>query len=192
MAYSKFYIYTDLTHGDTVDLLPAFNRVKNPDPGWADKVSAQDQARMEAGQGVSTQLAKDIAGWILEQAGRAMYGGLVGEWWHQQGKCKVICKRVADGRCWLIEKDKYAKLRIGTDDKAKGVYEGVHRLVCWIQHGPPRGGNDYATHVGRKQGGNKGWACRGHGKLCANPDHIRWGNARTNRKEYLDRRARGV
>lgn len=91
--------------------------------------------------------------------------------------------RGADSRCWRIRQyvGKYRVLQLqdfptfrdnaSTEDKVPHgrLIIGLHRLVCFITHGPPPGSQGDAAH-----------SCHG-APDCCNPAHIGWATASENR-----------
>jgi hypothetical protein len=110
-------------------------------------------------------------------------------WWNTEvDKCKMLVRSKAYKANGLImQQDGYARVGIGKDKDGMEVYESMHRLVCWSRYGIDVN-KPHATHVGRQLDGDKGWGCRG--KLCVNHNHLEWGGATSNRREYVDRTRR--
>lgn len=166
-----------------VRLLPQFAKVEQPVEGWRDAMGDGDKQLMQQNRPVTKALAQAIARWCMSVAGGALHRE-VAHWW-QGSRCKMLLKSKS-GTGLIIEKDRYARVVIGYDQGGKPVMEGLHRLVCWVQHGV-NVDFTYACHE-RKRPGDKGWGCRG--KLCVHPRHMWWGDAQSNRIESLNRERR--
>jgi hypothetical protein len=206
--YVGFHLWSYATA--TCKLLPQFQKVEKPHPGWAGAMTKESWQEIKAGaDGVPRALAQAIGAWAFEQT-RLTLQGQPQHWWRHGtvvDSCRLMCRSQCSGTCIVMDSKAgggYGRLLIGWRwDKGaeewREVRECVHRLVCWARSGTVAGseaGSVMACHTGVHKGkteqergdGKRGDAgrrkCPGN---CVQPTHLLWDTASANRLEQLAR-----
>jgi hypothetical protein len=170
----------------THKLLPQFSKcdATKTTEAWSQGLRAADWKAITAGDVVPASVLKKVVSWIKAEIDNLTTEGAPLLEHMDEDTCYRVSRIKAKEKPHTIQNPKkYVSIPIGVNAQGRIVYEGVHRLVCWLDNawGPSY---NVAMHVGRP---NR--ACV-H-EWCINHHHLEWGDHQQNAEDYQTRRRRG-
>lgn len=167
-----------------VYLLPKFKLVRESNSSfWTPAVQAACEATAVDMYG--EDVYRPIARWIRER-------------WRHLGlditrctsdRCMVVTKDICKGDSHVIRNQRYATICLGTDVDGRPVWEYMHRLACWVNHGYPNSEKyPVAMHMPHYTYNDRKESCK---PCCENPFHVEWGEQGKNVKDGIEMRKRG-